>query len=95
MLFDIIWTVWTVICWIVVYILQVRKLISDFAIILAILIFCCVDALVGVDTPKLIVPSEFKVCVCVCVEWVSVFVRALLCYSNPVIVPKHSLKSDT
>ncbi|XP_053337378.1 solute carrier family 4 member 4a isoform X5 [Clarias gariepinus] len=38
----------------------VRKLISDFAIILAILIFCCVDALVGVDTPKLIVPTEFK-----------------------------------
>uniref|UniRef100_A0A8C9TRC2 Anion exchange protein n=1 Tax=Scleropages formosus TaxID=113540 RepID=A0A8C9TRC2_SCLFO len=38
----------------------VRKLISDFAIILAILIFCGVDALVGVDTPKLIVPSEFK-----------------------------------
>ncbi|XP_052448164.1 electrogenic sodium bicarbonate cotransporter 1 isoform X2 [Carassius gibelio] len=38
----------------------VRKLISDFAIVLAILIFCCVDALVGVDTPKLIVPSEFK-----------------------------------
>lgn len=40
---------------------QVRKLISDFAIILAILIFCGVDMLVGVDTPKLIVPSEFKV----------------------------------
>ncbi|XP_016126850.1 electrogenic sodium bicarbonate cotransporter 1-like [Sinocyclocheilus grahami] len=39
---------------------QVRKLISDFAIILAILIFCGVDALVGVDTPKLLVPSEFK-----------------------------------
>lgn len=38
-----------------------RKLISDFAIILAILIFCGVDMLVGVDTPKLIVPSEFKV----------------------------------
>lgn len=40
---------------------QVRKLISDFAIILAILIFCGVDMLVGVETPKLIVPSEFKV----------------------------------
>lgn len=40
---------------------QVRKLISDFAIILAILIFCGIDALVGVDTPKLEVPSEFKV----------------------------------
>ncbi|XP_028851146.1 solute carrier family 4 member 4a isoform X4 [Denticeps clupeoides] len=38
----------------------VRKLVSDFAIILAILIFCGVDALVGVDTPKLLVPSEFK-----------------------------------
>uniref|UniRef100_A0A672PVC0 Anion exchange protein n=1 Tax=Sinocyclocheilus grahami TaxID=75366 RepID=A0A672PVC0_SINGR len=38
----------------------VRQLISDFAIILAILIFCGVDALVGVDTPKLLVPSEFK-----------------------------------
>ncbi|XP_041084608.1 electrogenic sodium bicarbonate cotransporter 1 isoform X2 [Polyodon spathula] len=38
----------------------VRKLISDFAIVLSILIFCGVDALVGVDTPKLIVPSEFK-----------------------------------
>ncbi|XP_037536784.1 solute carrier family 4 member 4a [Nematolebias whitei] len=38
----------------------VRKLISDFAIILAILIFCGVDVFIGVDTPKLIVPSEFK-----------------------------------
>ncbi|XP_072351358.1 electrogenic sodium bicarbonate cotransporter 1-like isoform X2 [Scyliorhinus torazame] len=38
----------------------IRKLISDFAIVLAILIFCGLDALVGVDTPKLIVPSEFK-----------------------------------
>ncbi|CAL8250112.1 unnamed protein product [Boreogadus saida] len=37
-----------------------RKLISDFAIILAILIFVGVDMLVGVDTPKLIVPTEFK-----------------------------------
>lgn len=50
---------------------QVRKLISDFAIILAILIFCGVDMLVGVDTPKLIVPTEFKVspsllCKCWC-----------------------------
>ncbi|XP_031426484.1 solute carrier family 4 member 4a isoform X2 [Clupea harengus] len=38
----------------------VRKLISDFAIILAILIFVGVDALVGLDTPKLLVPTEFK-----------------------------------
>ncbi|KAG9480384.1 hypothetical protein GDO78_012060 [Eleutherodactylus coqui] len=39
---------------------KARKLISDFAIILSILIFCGIDALVGVDTPKLLVPSEFK-----------------------------------
>ncbi|XP_074545936.1 electrogenic sodium bicarbonate cotransporter 1-like [Halichoeres trimaculatus] len=39
---------------------RVRKLISDFAIILTILLFCGVDAFVGVNTPKLIVPSEFK-----------------------------------
>ncbi|CAJ1070376.1 electrogenic sodium bicarbonate cotransporter 1-like [Xyrichtys novacula] len=39
---------------------KVRKLISDFAIILTILVFCGVDAFVGVNTPKLIVPSEFK-----------------------------------
>ncbi|XP_068608670.1 electrogenic sodium bicarbonate cotransporter 1-like [Brachionichthys hirsutus] len=39
---------------------RVRKLISDFAIILTIFLFCGVDALVGVNTPKLIVPSEFK-----------------------------------
>ncbi|XP_030622928.1 electrogenic sodium bicarbonate cotransporter 1 [Chanos chanos] len=39
---------------------KVRKLISDFAIIMAIVIFCGVDALVGVDTPKLLVPNEFK-----------------------------------
>ncbi|XP_059504162.1 electrogenic sodium bicarbonate cotransporter 1-like isoform X3 [Stegostoma tigrinum] len=39
---------------------MIRKLISDFAIIIAILLFCGLDALVGVDTPKLIVPSEFK-----------------------------------
>ncbi|XP_077572242.1 solute carrier family 4 member 4a isoform X2 [Stigmatopora nigra] len=38
----------------------IRKLVSDFAIILAILIFCGVDVMVGVDTPKLIVPTEFK-----------------------------------
>ncbi|KAM8827604.1 electrogenic sodium bicarbonate cotransporter 1-like isoform 4-T5 [Spinachia spinachia] len=38
----------------------VRKLISDFAIILTILLFCGVDAYVGVNTPKLIVPREFK-----------------------------------
>ncbi|XP_030215515.1 solute carrier family 4 member 4a isoform X1 [Gadus morhua] len=37
-----------------------RKLISDFAIILAILIFVGVDMLVGLETPKLIVPTEFK-----------------------------------
>uniref|UniRef100_A0A8D0HI27 Anion exchange protein n=1 Tax=Sphenodon punctatus TaxID=8508 RepID=A0A8D0HI27_SPHPU len=37
-----------------------RKMVSDFSIILAILIFCGIDAAFGLETPKLIVPSEFK-----------------------------------
>ncbi|NWQ95448.1 S4A4 protein, partial [Burhinus bistriatus] len=38
----------------------VRKLVSDFAIILAILTFCAIDAVLGLETPKLLVPSELK-----------------------------------
>ncbi|NWV69873.1 S4A4 protein, partial [Malurus elegans] len=38
----------------------VRKLVSDFAVILAILTSCIVDAVLGLETPKLLVPSELK-----------------------------------
>ncbi|NWX12438.1 S4A4 protein, partial [Aegotheles bennettii] len=38
----------------------VRKLVSDFAVILAILGFCAIDAALGLETPKLLVPSELK-----------------------------------
>ncbi|XP_059681610.1 anion exchange protein 4 [Gavia stellata] len=38
----------------------VRRLVSDFAIILAILASCAVDAALGLETPKLLVPSELK-----------------------------------
>nr|XP_021144851.1 anion exchange protein 4 [Columba livia] len=38
----------------------VRKVVSDFAIILAILASCAVDAALGLETPKLLVPSELK-----------------------------------
>ncbi|KAM4892840.1 anion exchange protein 4 [Sylvia borin] len=38
----------------------VRKLVSDFAVILAILASCTVDAVLGLETPKLLVPSELK-----------------------------------
>ncbi|NWV24059.1 S4A4 protein, partial [Origma solitaria] len=38
----------------------VRKLVSDFAVILAILAFCTIDAVLGLETPKLLVPSELK-----------------------------------
>lgn len=34
---------------------------SDFSIILAILIFCVIDVALGLETPKLLVPSELKV----------------------------------
>ncbi|NXE44066.1 S4A4 protein, partial [Ptilorrhoa leucosticta] len=39
----------------------VRKLVSDFAVILAILASCAADAVLGLETPKLLVPSELKV----------------------------------
>ncbi|NXN99366.1 S4A4 protein, partial [Rhinopomastus cyanomelas] len=38
----------------------VRKLVSDFAIILTILALCAVDAALGLETPKLLVPSDLK-----------------------------------
>ncbi|KFV71062.1 Electrogenic sodium bicarbonate cotransporter 1, partial [Dryobates pubescens] len=38
----------------------VRKLVSDFAIVLAILASCAVDAALGLETPKLLIPSELK-----------------------------------
>uniref|UniRef100_A0A8C0V2W6 Anion exchange protein n=1 Tax=Cyanistes caeruleus TaxID=156563 RepID=A0A8C0V2W6_CYACU len=40
--------------------LQVRKMVSDFAVILAILASCAVDAALGLETPKLLVPNELK-----------------------------------
>ena len=39
---------------------QIRVNLSDFAVLLAILICVGIDALLGLDTPKLYVPSEFK-----------------------------------
>lgn len=41
--------------------LQVRNIIGDFAILIAILVNVGIDAAVGLPTPKLTVPSEFKV----------------------------------
>ncbi|KAJ7338298.1 hypothetical protein JRQ81_011107 [Phrynocephalus forsythii] len=37
-----------------------RRLVGDFSIILAILTFCGIDAALGLETPKLIVPNQFK-----------------------------------
>uniref|UniRef100_A0A8D3CUL5 Anion exchange protein n=1 Tax=Scophthalmus maximus TaxID=52904 RepID=A0A8D3CUL5_SCOMX len=39
---------------------KMRKLISDFAIFMSIMSFVGLDMLIGLDTPKLIVPTEFK-----------------------------------
>lgn len=40
---------------------QLRKLISDFSIFMSIMTFVGLDMLIGLKTPKLIVPTEFKV----------------------------------
>ncbi|XP_058869695.1 electrogenic sodium bicarbonate cotransporter 4-like isoform X5 [Acipenser ruthenus] len=39
---------------------KLRKLISDFSIFMSIMMFVGLDMLVGLNTPKLIVPTEFK-----------------------------------
>ena len=41
--------------------LQVRSMISDYAVILAILVFASIDNAFHLQTPKLIVPTVFKV----------------------------------
>lgn len=40
---------------------QLRKLISDFSIFMSILMFVGLDVLFGLNTPKLQVPTDFKV----------------------------------
>lgn len=41
---------------------KVRAVISDFAVVIAIIFMTSVDYIAGIDTPKLMVPQEFKVC---------------------------------
>ena len=45
---------------------QVRSLISDFSVFTSILAMVAVDYVVGLDTPKLLVPEEFRVCSFLC-----------------------------
>jgi len=43
------------------WLLQVRVLVSDFAVCIAILLMVVADLLIGLGTPKLEVPPEFRV----------------------------------
>lgn len=43
------------------FIPQWRTLIADFAIIISIMVFCALDHLISLETPKLHVPTEIKV----------------------------------
>ena len=40
---------------------QFRGMVADYAVILAILVFAAIDNAFHLQTPKLIVPTEFKV----------------------------------
>ena len=40
----------------------VRGLISDFAVLLSIILFVVIDIVCGLPTPKLTVPDKFQVC---------------------------------
>ncbi|KAG8579256.1 hypothetical protein GDO81_010776 [Engystomops pustulosus] len=39
---------------------SIRKLTGDFSVILTIVIFCVIDVICGLETPKLVVPNEIK-----------------------------------
>lgn len=39
----------------------VRQLVSDFAVLISIIVFVVVDILIGINTPKLRVPDKFQV----------------------------------
>lgn len=41
--------------------LQVRQTLSDFAVLIAIVVAVGTDVAIGIPTPKLMVPEEFKV----------------------------------
>lgn len=53
------------------YLWQVRQFLCDFAVLISIIVFTLFDALYRLDTPKLMVPSEIKVCA---TQW--------LCYTD-------------
>ena len=42
---------------------KVRQFISDFSVVIAIFLMTVLDYYVGINTPKLLVPSNFKVCI--------------------------------
>ncbi|XP_063786099.1 electrogenic sodium bicarbonate cotransporter 1-like [Pseudophryne corroboree] len=39
---------------------SIRRLTGDFSVIMTIIVFCALDVICGLQTPKLIVPNEFK-----------------------------------
>ncbi|XP_056425878.1 anion exchange protein 4 [Hyla sarda] len=39
---------------------SIRKMVGDFSVIVTIVIFCAIDVMCGLETPKLVVPNEFK-----------------------------------
>ena len=43
------------------FVSQVRHIISDFAVFIAVIVWVLIDILADVDTPKLIVPEIFSV----------------------------------
>lgn len=49
--------------WLIFFSFQVRRTISDFGVLISIFCMVAIDMFMGLDTPKLIVPSEFKVCI--------------------------------
>ena len=70
-------------------IFQIRSLVTDYAVILTIIIFVLVDGHFGLDTPKLIVPTVFKVCTGL------LFFFALVLLPSPLHTIQHQIFQPT
>ena len=69
---------------------KVRQLCSDFAVLTAIIIMVIVDLLIGVKTPKLIVPSEFAVSILCSYGYIF---KLIICYPKRSYSPYANLFS--
>ena len=61
---------------------NIRQMVSDFSVPIAIVIMTAVDNLTGLPTPKLQVPNDFKVCLIDLLILEEIIIQFFLCFLN-------------